>query len=61
MLFERYSMDSRRLHRSFKQAGCRHIAVAIEDDGFLPEDVMSVYGYFMGDNRGKQEKTGMTT
>lgn len=58
LLFERYSMDSRRLHRSFKQAGCRHIAVAIEDDGFLPEDVMSVYGYFMGDNRGKQEKTG---
>lgn len=23
----------------------------IEDDGFLPDDVMSVYGFFLGDYR----------
>lgn len=60
LLFNRYSMDSRRLHASFKQAGCHLTAVAIEDDGFLPEDVMSVYGYFVGGIRtaGKQGHTG---
>lgn len=58
LLFDQYSIDSRRLHASFKQAGCRHIAVAIEDDGFLPVDVISVYGYFMGTGREKQEQAG---
>lgn len=55
LLFNHYSMDSRRLHASFKQAGRNPIAAAIEDDGFLPEDVMSVYGYFTGAGREKQE------
>ena len=58
MLFNRYSADSRRLHASFKQAGCNPIAVAIEDDGFLPGDVMSVYGYFTGANGEKQKGAG---
>lgn len=55
LLFEKYSLDSRRLHTSFKRARCKCIAVVIEDDGFLPVGVISVYGYFMGDVRGKQE------
>ena len=58
LLFNRYSADSRRLHASFKQAGCNPIAVAIEDDGFLPGDVMSVYGYFTGANGEKQKGAG---
>ena len=52
LLFDKYTMDSRRLQASFKRAGCKYIAAVIEDDGFLPESVMSVYGYFMEDVRG---------
>ncbi len=53
LLFDSYSLDSQRLHNSFKRAGCGHIAVVIEDNGFLPEDVMSVYGFFLGDYKWK--------
>ncbi len=49
LFFEQYSADSKSLHTSFKLAGCGYPAVVIEDDGFLPEDVMSVYGFFLGD------------
>lgn len=49
LLFDSYSRDSRNLHGSFRRAGCDCPAMVIEDDGFLPEDVMSVYGFFLGD------------
>ena len=48
LLFDHYGQDSRALHMSFKLAGFDCPAVVIEDDGFLPEDVMSVYGFFLG-------------
>lgn len=51
LLFETYHDDSRSLHDSFKQAGCFYPAVVIDEDGFLPEDVQSVFGYFLGDFR----------
>ena len=59
LLFENYSLDSQRLHTSFKLAGCEHIAVTIEDDGFLPEDVMSVYGFFIEAYRWKLYSSGI--
>lgn len=49
LLFDNYSTESRSLHSSFKQAGYHYPAVVIEDDGFLPEDVISVFGFFLGD------------
>ena len=48
-LFDIYGEDSRKLHTSFKLAGKNFPAVVIDDDGFLPNDVTSVYGYFLGD------------
>lgn len=48
LLFDNYNSDSQNLHTSFKLAGYECPAVVIEDDGFLPEDVMSVYGFFLG-------------
>lgn len=51
LLFDTYHEDSRSLHDSFKQAGCFYPAVVIDEDGFLPEDVQSVFGYFLGDFR----------
>lgn len=51
LLFDNYSMDSHNLHTSFKLAGYECPAAVIEDDGFLPDEVMSVYGFFLGDFR----------
>lgn len=49
LLMDNYGPDSQALHTSLKLAGFDCPAVVIEDDGFLPEDVMSVYGFFLGD------------
>ena len=49
LLFDNYNQDSQALHTSLKLAGFDCPAVVIEDDGFLPDDVMSVYGYILGD------------
>lgn len=49
LLFDNYFLESRNLHTSFKQAGKKYPVAVIEDDGFLPEDVISIYGYFLGD------------
>ncbi|MBQ9700575.1 MAG: accessory Sec system glycosylation chaperone GtfB [Lachnospiraceae bacterium] len=49
LLMDTYSDDSKKLHTSFKLAGKNYPAVVIDDDGFLPEDVTSVYGYFLGE------------
>ncbi|MCI9599872.1 MAG: accessory Sec system glycosylation chaperone GtfB [Lachnospiraceae bacterium] len=49
LLFDQYSKDSRNLHVSFQKAGYECQAIVIEDDGFLPEHVISIYGFFLGD------------
>ena len=51
LLFDTFSGESRNLLESFKNAGAAFHAAVIEDDGFLPDDVMSVYGFFLGDYR----------
>lgn len=48
LLLDDYLEDSRKLHTSFKQAGKKYPVVVISDDGFLPDDVVSVFGYFLG-------------
>lgn len=58
LLFDSYHADSQSLHRSFKLAGRFYPAVVIEDDGFLPEDVQSVFGYFLGDFAGADNSFG---
>ena len=47
LLFDRYSMESQNLHKSFKLANRPHIAVVIEDDGFLDDNVISVFASFL--------------
>lgn len=49
LLFDNYSPDSQSLYTSFQLAGYQCPAAVIEDDGFLPENIMSVYGFFLGD------------
>ena len=49
LLLENYKEDSEMLHQSFRRAGFTGPVIVIEDDGFFPEDVLSVYQYFSGD------------
>lgn len=49
LLLDNYGQGSQSLHISLKRAGYNCPVVVIEDDGFLPEDVISVYGFFLGD------------
>lgn len=46
LLFDQFSQESRNLYESFQNAGADFTAAVIEDDGFLPEGVASVYGFF---------------
>lgn len=48
LLFDFWGTASQALLASFRKAGYDYPAVVIEDDGFLPDGVMSVYGYFLG-------------
>lgn len=48
LLFDNYGLDSQNLHKSFQMAGKNYPVVIIEDNGFLPEGVISVYEYFLG-------------
>ena len=54
LLFDNYATDSQNLHKSFELAGKDYPAVVIEEDGFLPENVMSVFGFFLGDFKGAE-------
>lgn len=49
LLFDNYGLDSQNLHTSFLNAGKEYPVAVIEDDGFLPENVISVFGFFLGD------------
>jgi accessory Sec system glycosyltransferase GtfB len=49
LLLDNYGQESQNLHTSFRLAGCNIPAVVIEDDGFLPDGVLSVYGFFLGE------------
>lgn len=49
LLFDHYGMDSQDLYSSFQNAGFLYPAMVIEDNGFLPEGILSAYGFFLGD------------
>lgn len=56
LLLDSYEESGSMLHQSFRSAGFKGPVIVIEDNGFLPEDVISVYQYFCGDFR-KSNKT----
>lgn len=49
LLLDNYAQDSQALHTSFKLSDYDCPVVVIEDDGFLPDDVIAVYSFFLGD------------
>lgn len=58
LLFDRYSQDDMSLHESFKRAGYDLPVVVLEDDGFLPDEVLSVYSVFLDDLKGMKGIAG---
>jgi accessory Sec system glycosyltransferase GtfB len=58
LLLDTYSRDSQNLQISLEKAGYSCRTVVIEDDGFLPEHVTSVYGYFLGNFAGEAKVKG---
>ncbi|MEY8284930.1 accessory Sec system glycosylation chaperone GtfB [Lachnospiraceae bacterium 50-23] len=58
LLFDSYSPDSRRLHDSFRLAGCKCSAVILEENDFLPEGVLSVFDLFLGYYEKNGESSG---
>ena len=58
LLFDTYSLESQDLLTSFRRAGYDCPAAVIGEDGFLPEDVMSVYGFFLGNYKGEKGVPG---
>ncbi len=58
LLLDNYGEDSEMLHQSFRRAGFEGPVIVIEDDGFFPEDVLSVYQYFGGDFRTSDKVPG---
>ena len=54
LLLDHYSLEGRNLRISFEKAGYRCPTVVVEDDGFLPDDVLSVYGFFLGNFAGEK-------
>lgn len=55
VLIDSYTEESRKLHHSLKQAGFEYPVYSLEEDGYLPEGVTSVYGYFMGDYKTQKD------
>ena len=49
LLLDNYGEDSKKLHNSFKLSGKNYPVFVIEEDGFLPDGVTSVFSYFLGD------------
>lgn len=49
LLLDNFGQESRKLYESFRGIGVDCPVAVIEDDGFLPEGVISVYGFFLGD------------
>jgi hypothetical protein len=58
LLLENYGEDSKKLHESFMLAGKNYPVFVIEEDGFLPEDVTSVFSYFLGDFKNAKNVPG---
>lgn len=49
LLMDNFGPESRKLYDSFRGIGVDCPVAVMEEDGFLPEDVTSVYGFFLGD------------
>lgn len=58
LLFDTFSEESRNLNDTFKNLGQEVNAVSLDDNGFLPDGVISPYGFFLGDWEKSEKVSG---
>lgn len=58
LLLDRWETESEDLYNSFVAANQQISTFVIEDDGFLPEGITSIYGAFLGEYKGKKGVPG---
>ena len=56
LLMDYFNKGSQDLVDSFKNAGIDFQAVVINDEGFLPDDVINVFEFYLGDFSEKNQK-----
>ena len=54
-LFDYFNQETQDLHDSLLAAGYACPTIVIEDNGFLPDDMISPYTYFLGDETGQRK------
>ncbi|KXT77134.1 GftB: Glycosyl transferase, family 8 [Streptococcus sp. DD10] len=52
-LFDNYSQTTQDLHHSLNAAGYNHPSIVLEPNGFLPEDVISPFTYYLDNKKEK--------
>lgn len=52
VLLENFDEDSQMLYQSMRSSGFSGPIITFSDDGYLPEDVMSIYTYYCGKKEG---------
>lgn len=52
LLLDNFNEESQMLYQSLKDSGFQGKIVTLSDDGFLPEDVISIYTYYCGKKEG---------
>ena len=52
VLLDNFDEDSQMLYQSMRSSGFSGPIITFSDDGYLPEDVMSVYTYYCGKKEG---------
>lgn len=55
LLLDTFSQEAKDLYTSFQLSQNKYLTIVIEEDGFLPDGVISLYGFFLGDF--EKEKT----
>lgn len=51
VLLDNFDEDSQMLYQSMRSSGFSGPIITFSDDGYLPEDVMSIYTYYCGKKR----------
>lgn len=52
VLLDNFDEDSQMLYQSMRSSGFSGPIITFSDDGYLPEDVMSIYKYYCGKKEG---------
>ena len=64
VLLDNFDEDSQMLYQSMRSSGFSGPIITFSDDGYLPEDVMSIYTYYCGKKEGtlkRVESLGILT